>query len=54
MDCPDQLAGYFHSALIGGYRPIAAGELWIVEGYIVMMNEGQGTIAIGTAYDRSG
>ena len=45
VDCPDQLAGYFHSALMGGYRPIAAGELWIVEGYIVMMNEESGHYA---------
>jgi hypothetical protein len=45
VDLHDQYTGYFHSGLMGGFRPIAAGELWIVEGYIVMMNEESGHYA---------
>ena len=45
IDRSDHMRGYFHSTLMGGYRPIGAGEIWITDGFIVMLNQESGHYA---------
>ena len=45
VDLSQNSAGIFHSTMMGGYRPIAAGEICIENGFIVMLNEESGHYA---------
>lgn len=45
VDFHNREAGLFHSAMMGGYRPIGAGEICIEDGFIVMLNEDSGHYA---------
>lgn len=41
----DNAGGIFHSTMMGGFRPVAAGEMIIEKGYITMLNEESGHYA---------
>lgn len=45
IDMSDNHGGIFHSTMMGGYRPVAAGEILIERGYITMLNEESGHYA---------
>lgn len=45
VDFSNNSGGIFHSTMMGGYRPIGAGEICIVHGYIVFLNEESGHYA---------
>ena len=45
VDLHRRIDGIFHSAMMGGYRPIGAGEICISDGFIVMLNEDSGHYA---------
>ncbi len=45
IDISNDTAGVFHSTMMGGYRPVAAGEMVMVDGRIAMLNEESGHYA---------
>jgi len=45
IDLHDIKAAIYHSSMMGAHRPIAAGEICVVDGFIVMLNEDSGHYA---------
>lgn len=45
IDLHDRMKGIFHSAMMGGFRPICGGEICCFKGFIVMINNSSGHYA---------